>query len=128
MKYLLDTHALIWFLEGDPRLSAHARSIIEDAGLAKSVSIVSLWEIAIKNSLGKLDLSQPFGELFPATLERNHIGLLWIAIAHLEEVTRLPFHHRDPFDRLLIAQARAESIPIIFVDSAFAPCAVQVEW
>lgn len=128
MKYLLDTHALLWFLAGDPQLSLHARRIIESPSAQMLVSIASLWEIAIKNSTGKLSLPEPFEIAFPARLNANNIRLLPIAIAHLEEVARLPFHHRDPFDRLLIAQARAESIPIVSVDSAFAPYSVQVEW
>jgi PIN domain nuclease of toxin-antitoxin system len=125
---LLDTHALIWFLEGDPRLSSRAKDIIGSSNFKVFVSIASLWEIAIKNSVGKLGLSRPFEALFPAALDQNSFALLPISIAHLEEVARLPFHHRDPFDRLLIAQARVESLPLITIDSAFSSYPVQIEW
>ena len=128
MRFLLDTHALLWFLANAPRLSPYAKSLIEDTHSEAVVSIVSLWEIAIKNSGGKLPLPMPFVALFPAQLDLNSITLLPITIAQLDEVTRLPFHHRDPFDRLLIAQARAESIPIVSVDAAFSPYDVQIKW
>ncbi len=128
MKYLLDTHALLWFLDDSPQLSARARSLIEAGDSQAIVSAASLWEIAIKISTGKLSLSQPLGATFPTQLDANNITLLLITIAHLEEVARLPFHHRDPFDRPLIAQAYSESMPLISQDSAFASYDVPVEW
>jgi PIN domain nuclease of toxin-antitoxin system len=128
LRYLLDTHALLWFLANDARLSPHARNLIEAAGNDAFVSVVSLWEVAIKNSGGKLPLPLPFSALFPAQLDVNRITLLPIEIAHIEGVIRLPFHHRDSFDRLLIAQSQVENLPLISVDGAFAPYEVQVAW
>ncbi len=104
-KYLLDTHALLWFLFGDEKLSNHSRSIIEDTGNIIFVSIASLWEISIKISLKKLILPSDFSEMFPLELEKNDINILSINIPDLEIIKSLPFFHKDPFDRILIAQA-----------------------
>ena len=128
MTYLLDTHALIWFIEGDDQLSAHARRLMEDEVNELFISVASLWELAIKVSIGKLHLAQSFETLFPSQLETNSIEILSISVDHLKEVSGLPFHHRDPFDRLMIAQAKAEGIPIISVDAAFDAYGVQREW
>lgn len=128
MKFLLDTHSLIWFLDGNPRLSAHARQLIEDENNGLFVSVASLWEMAIKVSLGKLILGQPFEEMFPRQLENNAIEILDISIEHMNVVCALPFHHRDPFDRLIIAQSQVEQLPIISVDSAFNHYDMQREW
>lgn len=116
MRLLLDTHSFLWFAEGDPRLSAVARALIEDEANDLLVSVASLWEIAIKTSLGKLHLQQPFATLIPTLLQDLEIEPLGIAIDHLAAVGGLPFHHRDPFDRLLIAQAQVERIPLVSSD------------
>jgi PIN domain nuclease of toxin-antitoxin system len=87
--------------------------------LRQSFSVDSLWEIAIKSSIGKLSLSAPFDQLIPRQLSLNGFELLPIEIAHLATVTTLPFHHHDPFDRLIIAQAMTEKMPIVSSDSAF---------
>jgi PIN domain nuclease of toxin-antitoxin system len=115
MKLLLDTHTFIWFIIGSPNLSAHARALIEDVANEKFLSVASLWEIAIKLSIGKLTLSAPFNVLIPQQLSSNGFELLNIAI----DYAALPFHHRDPFDRLLIAQATVEKMPIVSSDAAF---------
>lgn len=128
MKYLLDTHSLIWFIGGDAQLSSRARQLMEDKENELLVSIASLWEMAIKVSLGKLTLQRPFEELFPSQLNRNSIEILGVAIEHLQTVCTLPFHHRDPFDRLIIAQAQVENMPIISVDILFDNYAVKREW
>ena len=128
MKYLLDTHSLIWFIGGDPQLSAHARQLMDDEESELFISIASLWEMAIKFSLGKLNLSQPFEEMFPAQLEGNSIEILGITTDHLKTVSTLPFHHRDPFDRLIIAQAQVEQLPIIGTDTTFDNYGVKREW
>lgn len=128
MRFLLDAHALIWFLEGDARLSSRARALIESPNHELFVSLVSLWEIAIKTSLGKLTWAAPFAVLFPAQLESNSIEVLDISLEHLHQVTLLPFHHRDPFDRLLIAQAQVEGWPLVSVDAVFDFYSVQREW
>lgn len=128
MRYLLDTHSLIWFIGGDLQLSAHARQLMDDERNELFISMASLWEMAIKFSIGKLNLGQRFEEMFPAQLESNSIEILGITIDHLKAVCRLPFHHRDPFDRLIIAQAQVEGLPIISVDKVFDDYGVEREW
>lgn len=119
MRLLLDTHVFLWFIMGSTHLSAEARALIEDEKNRKFISVASLWEIAIKSSIGKLTLSAPFDQLIPQQLSLNGFELLPIEVAHLAAVATLSFHHRDPFDRLLIAQAIVEKMPIVSVDSAF---------
>ena len=104
MKLLLDTHVFLWFIMGSALLSADTRALIEDEKNRKFISVASLWEIAIKSSIGKLSLSAPFDQLIAQQLSLNGFELLPIEVSHLAAVTTLPFHHRDPFDRLLIAQ------------------------
>ncbi len=118
MRLLLDTHAFLWFVIGDTRLSGKARALIEDESNEKFFSIASLWEIAIKVSIGRLTLSAPFDDVFPAQLVKNGIDLLGITVAHTSAVTSLPYHHRDPFDRLLIAQASREQMQIVSIDES----------
>lgn len=119
MKLLLDTHAFLWFIMGSPNLSSDARALIEDEGNEKFLSIASSWEMAIKVSIGKLALSAPFDVLIPEQLSLNGIGVLNITVEHTAVVATLAFHHRDPFDRLLIAQAMVEKMPIVGIDAAF---------
>ena len=110
---------MLWFLEGDERLSERARGIIEDGQNDVATSIASLWEAAIKHSLGKLDLGRPFADLIPAQLEVNSISVLGIEVPHIVRLIALPFHHRDAFDRLIIAQSLVEDIPLIGLDTDF---------
>lgn len=119
MKLLLDTHTLLWFIAGDSSLSASARITIEDVENEKFVSIVSIWEAAIKVSIGKMTLTAPFDALFPHQLQINGFELLSVEVAHASLVTTLPFHHRDPFDRLLIAQTMVENMTLVSVDDIF---------
>ncbi|MDJ0735416.1 MAG: type II toxin-antitoxin system VapC family toxin [Nostocaceae cyanobacterium] len=128
MRILLDTHSFLWFIAGNPKLSSTARSLIEDINNQRLLSVASLWEIAIKQSLGKLTLAMPFDILIPQQLSLNSIDILHIEINHLTVVCTLPFHHRDPFDRLLIAQALVEEIPIVSADSAFDAYSVSRLW
>ena len=128
MKYLLDTHTLLWFLAGDEKLSRKARQLIDDPGNEKFLSIVSLWEIAIKTGLGKLNLDKPFDQMFPERLAFNGIQILDITVDSLIKLTTLPFHHRDPFDRLIIAQGLVEGFPIISVDTVFDAYGINREW
>ena len=128
MRLLLDTHSFLWFVGGDSSLSVAARLLIEDVDNSVLLSAASVWEIAIKVSLGKLHLEQPFDVLIPQQLLANHIELLGITLQHAAIVARLPFHHRDPFDRLLIAQAIVEQIPVITRDPAFDAYPVQRLW
>nr|VFJ89286.1 MAG: PIN domain nuclease, a component of toxin-antitoxin system (PIN domain) [Candidatus Kentron sp. H]VFJ91119.1 MAG: PIN domain nuclease, a component of toxin-antitoxin system (PIN domain) [Candidatus Kentron sp. H]VFJ97435.1 MAG: PIN domain nuclease, a component of toxin-antitoxin system (PIN domain) [Candidatus Kentron sp. H] len=125
MTLLLDTHALLWFLLDDPRLSPTARRMISNEVLA---SPASLWEIAIKISLGKYRLPEPFADFMKEQLGANQFDLLPMEISHVDRVITLPFHHRDPFDRLMIAQALVEGIPVVGVDAVFEQYGVERMW
>jgi PIN domain nuclease of toxin-antitoxin system len=127
MRYLLDTQTLLWALEGSPRLSRKARSLMEDPANTLTVSIASLWEIAIKVSIGKLELAQPLREII-VKLPEADISILPIEPQHILEVERLAFIHRDPFDRMIIAQAIAEHFEIISSDEVFLQYPVKVHW
>lgn len=128
MRFLLDTHAFLWFVTGDSRLSSEARALILDPANERLLSVASLWEMAIKSSLGRLRLAFPFPELIERQVRGNAIEPLPVLPSHLDEVTRLPFHHKDPFDRLILAQAIAEGIPVVSRDAAFGPYGVEVLW
>jgi PIN domain nuclease of toxin-antitoxin system len=128
MKLLLDTHALLWFIGNDPQLSAPARENIENPAHEKFVSAASLWEIAVKLNLEKLKLPRPFGEVFPQQLEVNGFELLPISCAQLNQLVALPFHHRDPFDRLLIAQALADGMTVVTRDLEFSKYPEKILW
>jgi PIN domain nuclease of toxin-antitoxin system len=128
MRALLDTNSFLWFISGSDRLSIDAKNFIADMQNQLVLSAASLWEIAIKISLGKLDLLQPYGQLIPQQLEENDIAVLPLEIGHLNKVIDLPFHHRDPFDRLIIAQALAEGIPVVSSDAVFSQYAVKLIW
>ena len=128
MRYLLDTHTLLWYLSGDEQLSSRALELIEDRSNERFISIASLWEIAIKASLGKLPLDKPFERLFPERLSFNNIKILHITVDHLVKLTTIPFHHRDPFDRLIIAQGMVGNLPIISIDRVFDTYEIIREW
>jgi PIN domain nuclease of toxin-antitoxin system len=128
VRLLLDTHTFLWFLADDPQLSPTARSLIEDGTNEILLSMASLWEIAIKVSLGKLTLGGAFATFIPDQLTLNAFGLLPIELAHVTAVAALPFHHRDPFDRLLVAQALVEPLPIISRDPALDAYGVTRKW
>lgn len=117
MRLLIDTHAFLWFITDSPRLSPTAKDLMGDIENDRIISVASLWEIAIKNSLGKLELKEPFENFMPRQLEHNRIDLLAIEITHLARLVTLPFHHHDPFDRLIIAQAACENLPVLSVDT-----------
>jgi PIN domain nuclease of toxin-antitoxin system len=107
MKILIDTHAFLWFINNSSQLSTDAKNLLEsEADLL--LSVASLWEIAIKTSLGKLTLPGVYGQFIPQQILQNEIEVLPISIEHLTVIATLSCHHRDPFDRLLIAQAMAE--------------------
>ena len=128
MNLLLDTHALIWFLEDDPMLGAKAREAIEEPSNGRWVSLASGWEMAIKSQLGKLDLPRPFEVLFPGVLESLGFSVLPIQPSHLHRYHALPLHHRDPFDRLLAAQALVEGMTVVGGDAAFDAYGVTRVW
>lgn len=119
MTYLIDTHILIWYVENDPKLSASVRAILQDTTNAVLVSHASLWEMTIKKSIGKLQITLPPSAL-EHELSRQLIQLLGFEASHYELLETLPFHHQDPFDRMLIAQAMAGGFTLITQDSKFA--------
>ena len=128
MNILLDTHAFLWFIAGSNELSDKARELIEDENNRVFLSAASLWEMAIKVSLEKLTLSESFETLIPEQLALNGVEILGITVAHTTQVANLPFHHRDPFDRLIIAQALEEQMPVISADGAFDEYGVTRIW
>ena len=119
MNLLLDTHSLLWFLNEDPQLVLNAKALIEDSFNRKFVSMASCWEIAIKIGLNKLDLGEPVATFLPRELLVNKFDLLHIELVHALHVEKLPRHHRDPFDRLLVAQSMIEKIAIVSSDEKF---------
>ena len=119
MRLLLDTHTFLWFLLEDPQLSAIANDLIIDPTNDIEVSPATYWEIAIKISLGKYALPELYDIFMEREIAINDFHILPIEPKHTAMLTTLPFHHRDPFDRLLIAQAMVEAIPILSVDTAF---------
>jgi PIN domain nuclease of toxin-antitoxin system len=128
MRFLLDTHTFIWFVTDSLRLSIKAKKLIEDDYNEKILSVVSIWEMAIKHSVGKLSFDIPFPQFIEREMRLNSMDLLPIEVSHINIVSTLPLHHRDPFDRLLIAQALFENMPILSVDIAFDAYAIQRIW
>ncbi|MBD1995513.1 type II toxin-antitoxin system VapC family toxin [Leptolyngbya sp. FACHB-541] len=128
MKLLLDTHAFLWFIEGNSTLSELARNLIEEQANQRFLSVASLWEIAIKSSIGKLELKMTLTELVEREVYGNAIELLEIQPEHLDELTKLPFHHRDPFDRLILAQSLTENIPVVTKDDEFKSYSTTLLW
>ena len=127
MNVLLDTHALLWLLNGDEAIADTNKRLLERKGVGKYVSVVSLWEIAVKTSIGKLELDYPVEQL-PSLLEQLQFVLLSINEKHAVTVAKLPFYHKDPFDRLLIAQALVEDFTLVSRDANIARYDVPVEW
>jgi PIN domain nuclease of toxin-antitoxin system len=128
MRLLIDTHAFLWFLLDDAQLSAAARNLIIDPYNDIEISPATYWEIAIKISINKYSLPEPFGQFMEREITANQFRILHIEPRHVMPLTTLPFHHRDPFDRLLIVQAIVEQIPIISGDSALDDYAVTRLW
>ncbi|MAP10244.1 MAG: PIN domain nuclease [Rhodopirellula sp.] len=128
MNLLLDTHAFLWFIADDARLSFDARTAIESPKNQKWVSVASCWEISIKTGLGKLTLSDPVEEFLPREISANHFSLLPIQLAHATFVSGMPNHHRDPFDRLLISQVMLESFEMVSCDAAFDAYGIKRIW
>jgi PIN domain nuclease of toxin-antitoxin system len=128
VKLLLDTQAFLWFADDHPRLSRKARRRIEDPRHDKFLSLASVWELAIKLSLGKLRLSVPLAEYIETGAVTNGIALLPIEKDHAIAVATLPDHHRDPFDRLLVAQALNEGLTVVGSDERFDAYGVRRVW
>ena len=128
MRVLLDTHALLWWLFNDPKLSQHARDLIKEPGNTVLMSSASAWEIATKYRLGKLPEAGEVAQKLPELLRTARIDVLPISVEYALAAGHLPGPHRDPFDRMLIAQAQLERIPIITTDGEFSKYDVQIMW
>ena len=127
-RLLLDTHVFLWWVADDPNLTTVARRAIADVNNECFLSLASCWEMAIKSSLGKLRLAKPVGRFVTEQLAANSFTLLNIELRHAAKVEKLPFHHRDPFDRLLVAQAVTEKLIIVTADSGFSNYGVRILW
>lgn len=128
MRVLLDTHALYWYIEGDLQLTGAAQAVIQDAANEVLVSPASYWEIAIKVSVGKWKLNRPYQEFVDLGLNEYGFELLPVLPNHTALLIGLPFHHKDPFDRLMVVQAMAENIPIVSSDSVLDAYGIKRIW
>ncbi len=128
MKILLDTHAFLWLVMDDPMLSDTAKKLFLDAENEILLSAVTGFEISVKFSIGKLELSEPPDKFIQNRVVKNDLNVLPITLPHTLKLADLPFHHRDPFDRLLIAQAIIENVPILTRDPLFSEYDCQVIW
>ena len=128
MKLLLDTMTIIYLVQQPAVVPQPALSILEDANNELFISLVSPWEMQIKVGIGKLTLGKPVAEIIAAEVADRSIGLLSIKLEHIDELARLPMHHRDPFDRLLIAQAIREGLTLVTSDEQFKQYPVQTLW
>ncbi len=115
MRLLLDTHTFLWYYSGSPELSEYARKCIDDPKNEFWISMASLWEIAIKNSIGKLALDKGFDDFCQDVVDKGFV-FLPVDMAHIMKSAKLPFHNRDPFDRILVAQAITENLEFVTTD------------
>lgn len=128
MKFLIDTHTFIWYVTNSSKLSLKAQELINDGNNEVLLSIASIWEMAIKHSVSKLTFELPFELFITRQLAVNNFQLLNVSIDHLVIVANLPLHHRDPFDRLIIAQAIVEQIPVVGTDKVFDSYPIKRLW
>jgi PIN domain nuclease of toxin-antitoxin system len=128
VKLLLDTHAFLWWVEGTPPIGRRARAAVANPDNEVLVSIASCWELAIKLSLGKLRLTRSLDRFIPEQLTLNGFSLLDVELRHVVRVADLPFRHRDPFDRLLVAQALEDELAIVSADRVFRKYGVTLVW
>lgn len=128
MKVLLDTHTFLWFVLNSSQLSQNARQVLEDSNTDVFISPASYWEMAIKVRKGKLELLCSYDEFMKNGIVGNDFEILPVSVSHTSQLTTLPEHHRDPFDRLIIAQAIVESLPLVGNDAAFDDYGVNRIW
>ncbi len=128
MRVLLDTHSLLWLVTDDPRLSDKAREIFLDAENELLCSAVVGFEISVKHSLGKLELEESPRSFMDNRIRNNALTPFPVTMAHAVRVAELPFHHRDPFDRLLVAQALEEGVPLLSVDEILSDYGIERLW
>jgi PIN domain nuclease of toxin-antitoxin system len=126
MKVLIDTHVLLWGLQNEEKLSRRVQTLLPAADLW--ISVASLWEIIAKAQIGKLTLPTPVGDYLSTKLKANGLLILQITFDHVKRVEALPLHHRDPFDRILIAQSLEENLPVITADPLFKQYPVEIIW
>jgi len=128
MRLLLDTHALIWAATLDDQLSIKAKKMVLDCNNELFLSVASIWEMSIKASVGKLILQQPLEQIINEQIQINGLRIINIESAHALGVASLPWHHRDSFDRLLIAQSKIEKLPILGCDTAMDAYGISRIW
>jgi PIN domain nuclease of toxin-antitoxin system len=128
MKLLLDTHVFLWWNEASPRLSKQAHSLISDPENTLYLSVVSVWEVILKEGTGKLKLPSAAAVYIPARLAHYRFEVLPLGLGHVLAVGTLPTHHRDPFDRMLVAQAEVERLPILTHDPQIRKYNVETVW
>lgn len=128
MRFLLDTHTFLWWIDNDPKLSATANTIITDINNEIFFSVVSGWELAIKAQIGKLTLPNNLQQFIAEELNQNYFTVLPITLAHTLQIYSLPLHHRDPFDRMLIAQSQLEKMILLTVDTLITQYEVETIW
>jgi len=128
MRLLLDTHTFIWWDNEPDKLSTRVRDLCQDPNNRLILSVVSIWEMQIKSQLGKLTLNQSLADLVERQQDRNQIEILAIKLPHVLALNELPSHHKDPFDRLLIAQANIEDALLLSKDAVFSAYSVNVLW
>ena len=127
-RLLLDTHTFLWWINDAPELSEAARQAISNAETECFLSVASCWEMAFKSSLGKLSLTKPVDRFVLDQITENSFLILNIELRHAAKVESLPFHHRDPFDRLLIGQALSDKLILVSADNKFSDYDVQLLW
>ena len=128
MRILLDTHTFLWWNEANPQLSKKALSLLADPANTLLLSVVSAWELVLKTQAGKLDLPESPSVYVPTRMAHYAMETLPMTLAHVLASESLPIHHRDPFDRLLIAQAAVEGVPIVTADPEFRRYPIKVLW
>jgi len=128
VKFIADTHAFIWFITDSSQLSAKSKALLESPENERLLSTASIWEIAIKASLGKLSFKRPLEQLLPEQIALNYFQVLDVSLPHALRIASLPMLHRDPFDRMLIAQALTENLPILSSDNALDAYGIQRIW
>lgn len=128
MKLLLDTHVFLWWVSDAPELSDAARAAISDPGNTCYLSLVSCWELSIKSGIGKLKLKKPVERFISEQMQQNGFLLLNIELRHVAKVESLALHHRDPFDRLLVTQAKTERMTLVTADAVLSDYGIRCIW
>lgn len=126
MKILIDTHVLLWGIQDEARVSSRVRALLPAADVW--ISVASLWEIIVKVQIGKLVLPAPVGDYLAQKLKMNGVSVLPLSFDHVRKLEEIPLHHRDPFDRILIAQSLEEKLPLVSADPHFEKYPIQLIW